>query len=447
MKTVSSVRLGCPKNIIDSEVMEALLEDHGFRVLPSSGDSDIILINTCAFIGAAKEESVEEILQAVELKNRGLCDHVIVAGCLVQRYGAELEKELPEVDLFVGTGEVGRIVDHLLKLKSTEGSESRLRAGKPDFLMNAGHPRRLSTPPATAWIKIAEGCSNHCSYCVIPSIRGSYRSRPPEDIIEETRRLARLGVKELVLTAQETTSYGFDLPEKTSLPRLIEAMIAVEGIQWIRVLYTHPRSIDDELFKVMAREEKVCSYLDVPLQHIDDGILHAMNRRCDSRFIRDILARARESIPGVSLRTSLIVGFPGEKREQFKRLFDFVRDIRFDHLGVFVFSREEGTRAASMEGQVRRRTAESRRDRIMREQALISREINEGRLGSIEEVLLEEYVDMPGYTHLGRTRFQAPEIDGVTYVTSPGSRPGEIVRCRIVDADTYDLLAEEILDR
>ena len=446
VKTLFSVRLGCPKNNIDSEVMEALLEEEGFSILPAVEGSQIILINTCAFIEPAREEAVEEILHAVDLKNRGLCDHVIVAGCLVQRYGAELVKELPEVDLFIGTGEVGRIADHIALVGSSKDSESPLLAGKPDFLMTAHHPRRLSSQPATAWIKIAEGCSNHCSYCVIPSIRGAYRSRTPEDIIEETERLAREGVKELVLTAQETTAYGFDLPGRPSLARLMQAMASVEGIRWIRLLYTHPRRLDDALFQVMAGEDKICSYLDVPLQHIDDDILRAMNRRCNSRDIRNILGRAREAVPGISLRTSFIVGFPGEKRQQFKRLLDFVRETRFDHLGVFTYSREEGTKAAAMEGQVPRRTAEARRDRIMREQAIISREINESRIGSIQEVLIEEYADFPGYTHLGRTRFQAPEIDGATYVTSPGSEPGDMVRCRVVDADTYDLFAEEILE-
>ncbi len=446
MKTFTSVRLGCPKNIIDSEVMEALLEERGYRHQSIIDDPRIILVNTCAFIDAAREEAVEEILQAVELKKQGRCDRVVVAGCLVQRYGRELVQELPEVDLFIGTGEVGRIADHLCSMESPGGPESRLFAGSPDFLMTAALPRRLSTMPASAFIKIAEGCSNRCSYCVIPDIRGAYRSRTMEDILEETQRLAGQGVKELILTAQETTAYGSDLPGKLSLGTLMEGMATVEGIQWIRLLYTHPRNCGDDLFDVMAREDKICSYLDIPLQHIDDDILRAMNRHCDSRFIRRVLDRARERVPGIALRTSFIVGFPGERREHFKRLMDFVKETKFDHLGVFTYSREEGTKAAVMEEQVRRRTARSRRDRIMREQALISRDINEGYLGSVQEVLLEESADMPGYTHLGRTRFQAPEIDGATYVTSPGSEPGDMVRCRIVDADSYDLFAEEILD-
>jgi ribosomal protein S12 methylthiotransferase len=444
VKTFSSVRLGCPKNIIDSEVMEALLEERGWVLQSSSDFVDAILVNTCAFIDEAKEEAVDAILHAVEMKKQGRCGRVIVAGCLVQRYGPELVRELPEVDLFVGTDEVGRIARHVASLENEAGNAPRLAAEPPRFLMTANHSRNMVAIGPSAYIKIAEGCSNHCSYCVIPALRGPFRSRPVEDILEEAEGLARNGVLELVLVAQETTCYGPDLPGRPGLARLLEELASIEKIRWIRVLYTHPRRLDKGLFSVMAREKKVCPYLDVPLQHIDDDILRAMNRRCDSRRIRRVLEQAREIIPDVALRTSLIVGFPGESRDRFQKLLDFVREIRFDHLGVFRYSREEGTAAASMEKQVGTRTAESRRNIIMSEQARISGEINQARRGSVYDVLLEEPSDIPGYTHIGRTPFQAPEIDGVTYVDAPGASTGTIIRCVITDADTYDLFGSAL---
>lgn len=443
---VHIISLGCPKNLVDSEVMAALLAQCGYLITPQVHIADIILINTCAFILSAKEESIEEILRAAELKKHapGQCTRLVVTGCLPQRYGRILEHELPEVDLFLGVGEVPNITQHLdsLMLKKTPGLRSII--GKPSFLMDAGYPRLLTTPFYTAYLKIADGCSNRCSYCVIPEIRGTARSRPIDDILTEAETLVSGGAKELIITAQDTTAYGRDLKEKPTLSDVLKKLASIQGIQWIRLLYTHPAGLTYELFKTIAEEKNICNYIDIPIQHMDDEILAAMKRRGGSDLIRKAVQKAREIIPGVALRTSIIVGFPGETHAKFNKLLSFVREIRFDHLGVFTYSREEGTKAASYPSRIPEREKETRRHLLMEEQAVVSYNINQSLIGSTQEVLIEGISEMTDFPYIGRCRRQALDIDGVTYVKGENLTVGDIIICRITAASDYDLFTEAV---
>jgi ribosomal protein S12 methylthiotransferase len=437
------ISLGCSKNLIDSEVMGGLLTQAGLQMVEKSDEADLILINTCAFINTAKEEALEEILTLVQEKKKGLHNfRLVVAGCLAQRYGRELIELLPEVDLFVGTGEVGNIVSHISKLK--EGKATTAAITKPDFLMTSELPRILSSKSVSAYLKISDGCSNCCTYCVIPSIRGKARSRYPADILREASSLAARGIKEIIITGQDTTSYGRDLNSRPRLAELLSSMGKIRGIKWLRLLYAHPAHITTEVLETIVAHKKICRYIDLPVQHIDDTILCAMNRKVTSAQIFEVLTRARRIIPDVALRTSLIVGFPGETQKRFERLLDFVRETKFDHLGVFTYSREEGTSAAALKGQVPEKEKERRREIIMNEQASISQAINQKLIGSIQEVLLEEKSDRPDFDFMGRCRRQAPEIDGITYVKAGPAQIGEIIKCRITAADDYDLFSEVI---
>lgn len=309
--------------------------------------------------------------------------------------------------------------------------------------MNSSHPRLLSPPLYSTYLKIAEGCSNYCSYCVIPLVRGAFRSRKMDDIIEEATTLAAQGVKEIILTAQETTAYGKDLEGKQNLALLLRKLSAIDTIRWIRILYTHPASITGEVLSAIAEEKKVCKYIDIPIQHIDDDILKSMNRRVTSETIRHVIRRSRSIIPDVALRTSLIVGYPGETEGKFERLREFVHEARFDHLGVFMYSPEEGTRAAELPDQISEDEKEARRDIIMEEQSIISYDINQSLIDTVQEVMMEGASDLPEYTQVGRLARQAPDIDGVTYIKAKKTLPGEIILCKIVAADEYDLYAEE----
>ncbi len=437
--TIHIISLGCPKNLVDSEVMAAALAEAGYTLTGREEKADIILLNTCAFILPAKEESIEEILRLAQWKTAGKCIRLVVTGCLPQRYGEEIARELPEVDLFLGTDEVGRIGDHIRRLTEKTAPAERSVTPAPVFLMTAENRRQISTPFYSAYLKIADGCSNRCAYCVIPDIRGKARSRTPEDILVEAAELVRSGVRELIVTAQDTTAYGRDLPGKPSLPDLLRKLCTVNGLRWIRLLYTYPAELTDDLFRAIADEEKICPYIDIPIQHIDDDILRMMNRRGNSAMIRNVLRQARETIPGVALRTSLIVGFPGETPARFKKLLHFVAEARFDHLGVFTYSPEEDTAALSLPGHVSEKTKEKRKSQIMEAQALISEEINRSLVSSIEEVLVEGESGIPEYPYVGRCRRQAPDIDGVTYLRGKNLGAGEFVTCRIVAAEEYDL--------
>jgi len=443
-RNIHIISLGCPKNLVDSEVMAALLAKSGYRITSQADDAHIILINTCAFILSAKEESIDEILKMAEWKKkqRGACTHLVVAGCLPQRYGKGLERELPEVDLFLGVGEVGNIVHHLDSLSQTEVTGPRSIIGKPDFLMNAQTPRLITTPFYTSYLKIADGCSNRCSYCVIPTIRGKARSREMEDILMEAEALATGGVREVIITAQDTTAYGRDLKGKPNLGDLLGGLASVRGIRWIRLLYTNPAGLTDEILKSMANCENICKYIDVPVQHIDNEILAAMKRRGGSNLIKKTIQKVRHIIPGVALRTSVIVGFPGETRTKFNDLLSFIKETRFDHLGVFTYSREEGTRAASYPSRISEREKQVRGENLMEEQSVISYEINQTLIGSIQEVLIEGESEIPDHPYVGRCRRQTPEIDGVTYVKGESLATGSLLSCKITATTEYDLFAE-----
>jgi ribosomal protein S12 methylthiotransferase len=423
--------------------MAALLAQGGFRIASRPEEAEVILINTCTFVLPAREESIDEIFRLAQMKHEGKCRYLIVTGCLPQRYGAILEKEIPEVDLFLGINDIPHIVDFIHRLEEGISDIRRSYIEKPSFLMNSSHPRLLSPPLYSTYLKIAEGCSNYCSYCVIPLVRGAFRSRKMDDSIEEASTLAAQGVKEIILTAQETTAYGKDLEGKQNLALLLRKLSAIDTIRWIRILYTHPASITDEVLSAIAEEKKVCKYIDIPIQHIDDDILKSMNRRVTSETIRHVIRRSRSIIPDVALRTSLIVGYPGETEGKFERLREFVHEARFDHLGVFMYSPEEGTRAAELPDQISEDEKEARRDIIMEEQSIISYDINQSLIGTVQEVMMEGASDLPEYTQVGRLARQAPDIDGVTYIKAKKTLPGEIILCKIVAADEYDLYAEE----
>ncbi len=438
------ISLGCSKNLIDSEVMGGLCSKSGLQLVEKSDDADIVIINTCAFINPAKEEALEEILSLAEEKKKANRKfQLVVAGCLAQRYGKELVSQIPEVDLFIGVGEVGNIVKHLSKLN--EGKFRRTAViSKPDFLMTSEHERVLSSTAVSTFLKISDGCSNCCSYCAIPSIRGKARSRKTDDILKEAENLAARGIKEIIITGQDTTAYGLDLKSHPSLSGLLTEMAKIKSINWIRLLYAHPAHITTNVLETIAASNKICRYIDLPIQHIDDAILAAMGRKVTSTQIKEIIAQARDIIPGVALRTSLIVGFPGETPKRFERLLNFVREIKFDHLGVFTYSREDGTTAAELKSQISEAEKERRREIIMSEQAAISNAINKKLIGSIREVLVEEKSDRTDFAFIGRCRRQAPEIDGITYVKNSQAQIGKIVKCKITEADDYDLFAEII---
>ena len=443
MKKIHIVSLGCPKNLIDSEVMAGILAEAGYSLTDSPTEASAILVNTCAFIRSAKEESIEEILRMAAWKQeKGGVAGLVVTGCLAQRYGKELEKTLPEVDLFLGLDEIPRIGAHLDLLFHGQSLRRRSVIDRPTFLMQSRHRRLLSPPTHSAYLKIADGCSNHCSYCAIPAIRGEARSRSIRDIVAEAELLASRGVRELILTAQDTTAYGADRKDKPALSRLLRGLAAIRDIDWIRILYAHPAHLTEELLRTMAQEEKICHYLDLPIQHSHDAILGAMQRQGDGALIRGVVQKARDIVPDIALRTSLITGFPGETLPRFEHLLSFIREIRFDHLGVFTYSPEEETKAAALPARISEKEKQRRRDLLMEIQAAISAEINETLIGTLHDVLVDGASDIPDYAYVGRCRRQAPEIDGVTHVRGRGLEAGRLIRCRIVAADEYDLFAE-----
>ncbi len=436
-ETVCLVSLGCPKNLVDSEVILGLLSKEGHALTTDPSKSEIIIVNTCSFIQEATREAIETILQLARYKNKGHCRLLIVSGCLPQRYGRILEKELPEVDLFVGTGsfqKIPRILSRRMNAKSFLSA--------PAFLYNDQTPRILSTPSHTAYLKIAEGCSKICTFCTVPKIRGPYRSRKLRSILKEAEGLAAQGVKELILIAQDTTAYGEDLGDKTSLGKLLKSLVLIEGLSWIRVLYSYPKRgyFTDGLLEFISREEKLCPYLDLPIQHIDDEILKRMGRRSKGQEIRELLKRIRSFIPNISLRTSLIVGFPGERKSQFQSLLDFVEETRFEHLGAFKYSPEDGTPASRLPHPVPERVKEERLRTLMEVQKKISLKKYQKMVGKKVKVL----VDGPGPqkgTLRGRLQTQAPEIDGVVFLKGK-ARPGDWVEARIIQALPYDLIGQ-----
>jgi len=439
---VSMVSLGCPKNLVDAEVMLGYLAREGFEVTTDEHQADIIIVNTCSFIKEAKQESIDTILDLADRKHDARCRLLVVTGCLPQRYQEELARELPEVDIFVGTGDYPRISE-IIAEKS--GTDAQLRyTGDPNYLFDLELPRLQSSPYYYSYLKIAEGCSNCCSYCVIPSLRGAFRSRPLEQLLEEARGLVARGVKELNLIAQDITGYGRDLPGGPTLERLIGELAKIEGLRWIRLLYAYPDGITDGLIELIKTEPKVCKYLDIPLQHVSDPVLKAMNRRSSEAETRALVARLRSEIPNLAMRTSLIVGFPGETEDDFKKLCQFVEEVQFDRLGVFCYSREEGTPAAELTDQISERVKRERYKKLMRVQARASFKRNRRLIDTVEQVIVEGYSEETELLLKGRTSRQAPDIDGLVYITAGQADVGDIVALRITDSTDYDLIGEII---
>lgn len=438
---IGMVSLGCAKNQTDAEIMLGILNEDGYSLVDDPAEADVIIVNTCAFIDPAKQESINTILEMAQYKAEGRCRLLIVTGCLSQRYKDELLKELPEVDFAVGTGEFDRIGEFI---KDAENGLRRAECGSPDRTPDDRLPRVLATPPYTAYLKISDGCSNNCTYCAIPMIRGRFRSRPKENIVYEAECLAKNGVKELILIAQDTTRYGVDIYGKYALGELLDELAGIDGIEWIRVHYFYPEAVTEELIDAMARHDKICGYIDMPVQHCDDYILRRMARRTNEKEIRSKIAMIREKIPDAVIRTSIIVGFPGETDEAFEKLCGFVRDMKFDRMGVFAYSREEGTPAADFEDQIPEATKEKRLDALMTIQQEISLELNKKRIGSILDVIVEGY-DEESFLFYGRSRGDSIEVDGKVYFgTEDEVEPGDIIKVEILDAAEYDLMGRKV---
>ncbi len=434
------VSLGCPKNLVDAEVMLGVLSQQGYEITMDEKEADLIIVNTCSFIKEAREESVEAILDLADRKNDGKCQTLIVAGCLPQRYQEELATELPEVDIFIGTGDYPRIGEILAERKAEDSQICYV--GDPNYIFDENLPRLNSSPGWYAYLKIGEGCSNCCTYCVIPSLRGPYRSRPLEALVAEAERLVKGGVRELILVSQDITRYGSDLLYGTTLAELIRRLAAIDGLQWIRLLYAYPDGITDELIDLLKNEPKLCKYLDIPIQHISDNVLKRMKRRAGEQSTRMLIEKLRREVPGITLRTSLIVGFPGETVDDFLNLVQFVEKTQFDRLGVFCYSKEEGTPAAEMPDQVSERVKRERHRKLMKAQGRVSFRRNRAMLGQIEQVIVEGYSEETELLLKGRTSRQAPDIDGQVYITAGQANIGDIVACRITDSSDYDLVAE-----
>ncbi len=438
---VALVSLGCPKNLVDAEVMLGHLPPERYQITTEEAKADIIIVNTCSFIKEAKEESIQTILEVADFKEKGRCKLLAVTGCMPQRYREELAEELPEVDLFMGTGDAPRIVE-LLDAALKKRGEQITEIGLPDFLYDHATPRVKSSPHYSAYVKIAEGCANHCSYCIIPTLRGTLRSRTPESVEEEVRRLVGQGVREINLIAQDVTAFGAERGEDEGLVRLLERLVKIDDLPWLRLLYAYPDGVSDRLIELIASEEKICNYLDIPLQHIDDDLLQRMNRRVGERETRELIARIRERIPDITLRTSFIVGFPGETQEQFDKLLEFVREGHFERVGVFRYSREEGTPAATLPDQVPERTKKSRYTKLMKAQARVSFRKNRALVGRVEPVLVEGYSEETDLLLQGRSVRQAPDVDGLVYITAGQANVGDIVPLKITDSSEYDLIGE-----
>ncbi|HZS42020.1 MAG TPA: 30S ribosomal protein S12 methylthiotransferase RimO [Polyangia bacterium] len=434
------VSLGCPKNRVDSEVMLGLTEAAGFEIARAPGDAEVIVVNTCGFIGEAKEESIDHILEMAEYKTAGSCKRLVVTGCLSQRYAGDLSREMPEVDHFLGSGDVDKIVGTIRGAAPRDGVTL-----DPAYLYDDVTPRLQSLPGYTAYVKIAEGCDRPCSFCIIPKLRGGQRSRSPESVEREVRDLVSRGAVEINLVAQDLTTYGTDLDGEIDLARLVRRLGRVDGLRWLRLHYAYPTATTDALLDAIAEEPAVAKYIDMPLQHIDDGILKAMRRGYVGKTPRALVEKIRARIPGVTLRTTFIVGHPGETEEAFQRLCDFVEEAEFDRVGVFTFSVEEGTHSATLDDRVPARTMERRRNALMRLQRKISRRKMKAMVGRELEVLVEGASDESEYLLVGRHAGQAPEIDGQVYLAMgdgvAAPKQGDLVRARVTKFADYDLSA------
>ncbi len=439
MAKISMVSLGCPKNLVDAEMLLESLKNAGYEITPYENEADVIIVNTCGFIEDAKREAIENILECAKYKEEGALKALIVTGCLAERYRDEIAEQLPEVDAVVGIGRNSEIVE--IVKNALDGKKASYYGEKTALDITA--PRMVSTPFYTAYIKIAEGCSNHCTYCAIPSIRGPFRSREKEGIIEEARQLAARGVRELVVIAQDTTRYGEDIYGESRLAELLKELCEIDGIEWIRTLYTYPERITDRLLDTVAAEPKLCKYFDIPVQHCNAELLHRMNRRGSRESLTALMSRIREKIPNVTLRTTLITGFPGETEEQFTELCEFVNEVRFDRLGCFAYSPEEGTPAAAFENQVDEQLKADRAENIMNDQLRIVEDKNSQRIGSTVRVLIEGY-DNYIKCWFGRSEADVPDIDGKVFFMSDREHSiGDFAEVLVNDTVEYDLLGEE----
>ncbi len=444
--------MGCPKNFNDSEGIGGIWEAAGHQLTDDPAEADVVLVNTCGFINDAKQESIDRIFDMARFVEETASPEqsepgqemsrklLAVSGCLSQRYKDQLADEMPEVDIFLGVNDYERFPEIVEGFRAGSGSQSRNFGCQPETFIEFS-ARHLEENPYSMTLRIAEGCDNCCAYCVIPQIRGGYRSRPVENIVAEAEMLAARGCRELVLIAQDVTEYGRDLYGKLALPELLKKLCRVDGIRWIRLMYCYEDKITDELIETVASEEKICNYMDIPLQHISGNVLKAMNRRSTPGSIRRTIARLRQAIPDIHIRTTMIVGFPGESEADFEELLDFVEEARFERLGVFAYSREEGTVAGDMENQIDEDVKAMRADAVMRRQLEISREINEAKVGNTMEVMVDD-IDEEG-AYIGRTAYDAPEIDNtVIFRADAPLKPGEMVRVRITDAFDYDLVGD-----
>jgi len=443
---ISIVSLGCARNLVDSEVMAGLLEQSQYTLVQQPADADVVIVNTCGFIGAAKEESIDTIIEIGRLKEEGNLKKLVVAGCLSQRYPDELASELPEVDLFIGTGEVPRVAEIL---REHEANTSRRQyVGVPSYIYDHTTPRLRSTPSYTAFVKASEGCDHKCAFCVIPQLRGPHRSRSIESVVAEASALAERGVKEINLIAQDLTAYGRDRKDSTTLHGLLKEMAQIPDLVWIRLLYAYPNFLERPLLELIRDSDKICKYIDIPFQHISRSLLQRMRRGKSGSAVREAVHELREAIPGLTLRTSLIVGFPGETEADFEELLDFVEAAQFDRLGVFKYSDEEGSAAAKLDSKVSEEDKERRWQELMEIQAVISRKKNEALIGSIQRVMIDGSDGDSGKL-AGRTQAHAPEVDGFVYVEGCDAQPkadlpssGEVIDVKITGALDYDLISE-----
>ena len=436
------VSLGCSKNLVDTEMMLGILREHGIELTPEPAEADILIVNTCAFIESAKEESITTILNMAEYKESGRCRSLIVAGCLGQRYGQELLDDMPEADAIIGTGAWNRIMEAVEE--SLKGHRVVI-AGEDKLLYDEHTPRITTTPAYTAYVKIAEGCNNRCAFCAIPYIRGAYRSRPIEDIRDEVANLAARGVKEIILIAQDTTEYGRDLYGEPQLAKLLRTLCTVEGVHWIRTLYSYPTYFSDELIETIASEPKLVKYVDLPMQHAHDEVLRRMHRPDTQASMRALIEKLRTRIPGVTIRSTFIVGFPGETDAQYQTLRNFLEEMRLDKVGVFTYSREEGTPAYDMPNQVPEDVMQERYHDLMSLQCKISEELNHELEGRELEVLVEGRDEEQANIAVGRSYREAPDVDGQVYIEGDtDSQIGDLVRVRVLQGFTYDVVGERV---
>lgn len=448
---VGFISLGCSKNLIDTEAAIGEFKEHKFTIVNDASKADIIVVNTCGFIDSAKEEAIKTILEMADYKQKR-CKYLIAMGCLVQRYYEDLKKAIPEVDLWIKLDEYDHLwdkIEDLVKRNIVEESKTKTSTQitkiepMPMFEQHNFMNRTITTGKNYAYLKIGEGCSNRCTYCAIPYIRGPFVSRKKEDILEEAKKLAKDGIKELIVIAQDTTKYGEDIYGENKLAELLEELSNIDEIKWIRFLYSYPEGITDELINVVANNSKIAKYFDIPIQHISDTVLKRMNRRTNKKQITSLIKKIRKAIPDVTIRTTLIVGFPGETKEDFKELEDFVKETKFDKLGAFQYSKEEGTPAAKLPDQIHGNTKKARYNKIMSEQQKISNDILKNKIGKKCEVLIEE-TSFDNKFYIGRTMQDVPEIDGLVYIKNDGQENilNTFVKCEVIDVKNYDLIAK-----